>query len=284
MKRALAAITGFLCLGVHSFAFAASGDELQLDLEAWKSGREDETRQQLWLDQDAELQFEVQLFPDAPDGEGESALDRARDERIGDYVTANIEGSLVVFLDVPRTSWFAPYVRDIAERGIVSGYRDTAGKPSGYFGPGDNVTIEQMAKVMVLAAGKLSDDCPAYPVNLSASGNWSASYVSCAEKSGWVVYSDGTADVRQNATRGQVIVTMLQAFGVTPGPRTGTGFADVSFSTQFGSFIEKAQTDGIVSGYTDDDGIPNGLFGPEDPVTRAEFAKIVTLGKQQYAD
>ncbi|MBU1911611.1 S-layer homology domain-containing protein, partial [Patescibacteria group bacterium] len=40
--------------------------------------------------------------------------------------------------------------------------------------------------------------------------------------------------------------------------------------------------DGLVSGFADEDGNLTGLFGPSDPVTRAEIAKIVGMGMRIY--
>jgi hypothetical protein len=89
-------------------------------------------------------------------------------------------------------------------------------------------------------------------------------------------------DVHRNATRAEVISTVIQAFKVSELPATGTGFTDVTLSTQFASSIEQAFRDGVVSGYSDQDGNPTGLFGPAEPVNRAEFAKIVTIAMQVY--
>lgn len=255
--------------------------DAQADLDAWEATHEESLTTQHQIETDVLREEQTELFPAIGEEEG-STLEESRDDRIAAFVSVDVGGKLLVLRDVPRSAWFAPYVREIAERKIVSGYSDAAGAPTGLFGPGDNVTIEQMAKVMQLASGTFDPACPVPPVNVTASGSWSAAYISCAEQKAWAVYGDGTVDVHRNATRSEVIVTLLQAFNVQPGERTGEAFEDVSASTQFGAHIEKAKTDGIVSGYTDDNGIPNGLFGPEDPVTRAEFAKIVTLGMQVY--
>lgn len=57
------------------------------------------------------------------------------------------------FADVPPESWFAPYVEQAVRTGLASGYRDVRGKPSGYFGPADPVTIVQAYKMELVAAG-----------------------------------------------------------------------------------------------------------------------------------
>lgn len=52
------------------------------------------------------------------------------------------------FLDVPTSQWFAPYVREIARQGIISGYRDDKGSLTGYFGPGDSLSIGESLKIL----------------------------------------------------------------------------------------------------------------------------------------
>jgi len=259
------------------------GMQLTEDIDAWTALDEEHTADDNYQSADVEFQGSPELFPDTEDQQEGSRLDAVRDNRIEAFVSVEVDGKLVVFSDVPRTAWFAPYVREIAERRIVSGYRDAAGIATGLFGPADNVTVEQMAKVMLYASGRATDTClQTTPLNLTASGTWSAGFMACAEQAHWAIYEDGSVQSNRPANRGEVVMTMIQAFNKELGPRTGTGFTDVTLSSQFGAAIEQAQRDGIVSGYTDDTGTPTGLFGPEDAVTRAEFAKIVTLGIQLY--
>ena len=52
-------------------------------------------------------------------------------------------------------------------------------------------------------------------------------------------------------------------------------FKDVSKNHYAYEAIEWAKAKGIVSGYTDSKGNPNGLFGPNDDVTEAQFVKMV---------
>lgn len=262
---------------------ATPGEEFNADIDAWAAVDAEHATDMQNQDADSMFQSSPELFPDTSDQQEGSRLDAVRENRIDAFISVEVDGKLVVFSDVPRTAWFAPYVRDIAERRIVSGYRDAAGVATGQFGPGDNVTIEQMAKVMIYASGRAGDEClQKIPLNLTASGTWSAGFMACAETSQWAIYDDGTVAAGRPATRAEVVMTLVQAFNKETGPKTGSGFLDVTMSSQYGAAIEQAQRDGIVSGYTDDTGTPNGLFGPDDPVTRAEFAKIVTLGMQMY--
>ena len=208
-----------------------------------------------------------------------------RDDRTAGFLVIRIGTKDVTLRDVPLKEWFAPFVRSIAELGLVSGYRDAEGVPTGLFGPADPVTLEQMAKVAVLASGVDPASCPLPPKNLTSSGSWSASYVSCAERGEWAVYTDPAADLRRPATREEVVMTVLQAFKKEFDVDTASlTFTDVEKTSAYAPAIAKASTDGVVSGYTDGNGNLTGLFGPTNNVTRAEFSKIVSIALQLYAD
>lgn len=242
------------------------------DLEA-DQRREDASRA---FDQSAEL------FP-AVEKESDSTIGDQRDERTAEFLTIRVGAKEVVLRDIPLKEWFAPYVRDIAELQLVSGYRDGEGNPTGAFGPGDPVTLEQVAKVAVLSAGIDATSCRVPPANLSASGAWSAHYVGCAEQREWAVFADPLADVKRPATREEVVMTILQAFKRELDVDTASlTFEDVEKTGSYAPAIAKAATDGVVSGYTDGEGNLTGRFGPKNNVTRAEFAKIVSVSLQLY--
>ncbi|MFA6991658.1 MAG: S-layer homology domain-containing protein, partial [Candidatus Gracilibacteria bacterium] len=80
------------------------------------------------------------------------------------------------FTDVPKTAWSFQYVETAAAHQIVSGY---ATKP-GYYGPGDPVTREQYAKMLVEAYGwdLLDPATPTFPDVPSTS--WAYKYVETA--------------------------------------------------------------------------------------------------------
>lgn len=236
--------------------------------------------------QDASRAFyeSAELFP-AVDVESDSTIGDQRDERIAGYLTIRVGAKEVVLRDVPLKEWFAPYVRSIAELQLVSGYRDADGNPTGAFGPADPVTLEQVAKVAVLAAGIDATSCRVPPANLSASGAWSAQYVGCAEQRDWAVFADPLSDLRRPATREEVVMTILQSFNREFDVDTASlTFTDVEKTGAYAPAIAKAATDGVVSGYTDGEGNLTGTFGPKNDVTRAEFAKIVSVSLQLYGN
>ncbi len=227
--------------------------------------------------QDALFWENSELFPVA--GSGAAQVGRQRSA----HVAVSAHGETLTFRDVLLHQWHAPYVRDVAERGILSGYRDSLGRPSGLFGAGDPVTVEQLAKIAVETAGIDVTFCATgKPRNRTARQGWSLLYISCAEAQGWSVFRSEDLSVRRPATRAEVVVTILEAFGIDLGPAEGKFFVDVSAASPFAPAIEAAFRSGIVSGYLDARGKPTGRFGPGNLVTRAEVAKIVSLALQRY--
>lgn len=262
-------------------AKAASGFVVP-DLSSAFQAIDDISADQQRDDASREFYESVDFFPvvEAPSS---SFIEQERLDRTAEFLVIRVGAKQVLLRDVPVKEWFAPYVRNIAELQLVSGYRDPSGVPTGLFGPADSVTLEQLAKVAVLSTGIDATSCAAAPLNVSASGAWSASYIACAETRGWAVFSDGTVDVRRSATREEVVMTILQAykrdFGI---PTASMTFADVEKTGAYSPAIAQASADGVVSGYTDLEGNLTGFFGPKNNVTRAEFSKIISVALQLY--
>ncbi|MDD4319803.1 MAG: S-layer homology domain-containing protein [Candidatus Peribacteraceae bacterium] len=205
------------------------------------------------------------------------------EETSDEFVTVRSGGTTYALGDVPVRAWFGPYVRDMVLRGIVTGYRDAQGTPTGVFGPERPVSVEELAKMAVAAAGIDASACPV-PRNATAKGGWSASFVGCAEGKKFSIFSDATVDVRRPALRGEVVVTTLEAFGVALPAATDSPFSDVLPSAQFASAILRAAADGIVGGYKDAAGNATGTFAPDRQISRAEIAKVLSLAIQVYAE
>ncbi len=247
--------------------FEMYDEVIQYDNEAIEQGIEDQM-----------MESNAELFPE---NEGEEDATDAYSTS-DSHLTIKVDGVPVVLQDVPLFEWFSVYVRDVADKNLISGYKDANSRPAGQFGPADNVTIEQLAKIAVLAAGIDVYSCGGDIKNEAAIGGWSEKYIRCAEYLGWAVYAEGAVDIYSPATRTEVVLTVLQAFHVRISPRSGSLFEDVTTATPYAAAIETAAEAGIVSGYSDTDGNPTGQFGPDDFVNRAEAAKIFSLAFQVY--
>lgn len=288
MRRFVPLVVIATLLPLSSASAGPIGDltETLNDIAAYEQFLKEQEFDATTFQEDIDLESAADLFPDFVTASSAGMLEQRREERVAAFVVAKIGATEIVFRDVPRTEWFGPYIRTIAEQGIVNGDTDVNGKPTGTFRPNDPVLVEELAKIAIVSSNMDRGTCPESAKNLTASGSWSAPFIACAEAKGWWLFADGTVDVKRPATRSEVVFTVLNAFNVAGAATTGsgwlTGFQDVPTSSPFAVVIGRAHADGIVHGYADADGIPTGLFGPADPVTRAEIAKIVALALEVY--
>lgn len=265
---------------------AFAGDEFEYlgnDLDSFDRVLEEIDADQETFETEMDFQSTTRVFPASDDGQeddGSGSMAGVVPSTTHAYVY--IDDIAVIFADVPLDQWFAPFVLDMADRGIISGYKDASGTPLGAYGPADNVTLEQLAKIAVEAAKIDVSTCPATAKNPAASGRWSEGYIACAESLLWSVYAEGSIDVQGLASRRDVVLTVLQAFGKELEPSAKETFTDVPKTMAYRDAIEMAAIDGIVEGYKDADGKATGIFGPFDPVKRAEIAKIVSLSIKAY--
>lgn len=195
-----------------------------------------------------------------------------------EFVTMMDGNTMVTFEDVRLGEWFSQYVHNVARIGIVTGYKDGNGKPSGRYGPGDNVTVAQLAKIAVQIAGINENEYRGRSVNERARGQWFEKFFIVAEQNDWQVYRDDRQDPGRLATRAEVIATVLQALDILRVWPKGEMFTDVSARTKYAASIETAVTDGVLGGYED------GTFRPDAPINRAEIAKLISLVIQAYIE
>lgn len=193
-----------------------------------------------------------------------------------EFVVISVDGADVTLYDVPQDAWFSAFVFGAARRNVIGGYRDEAGNPNGQFGPGNNVTLAELAKIAHRLSG-ISEEAfiGVNPENAGALAQWFSPFIASAESRGWLVYQDTSIDPLRPATRAEVIATFLQALDVQAKWPKAQMFTDVTLRTRYAGAVETAAADGIVEGRTDERGKPLNLFAPNDPVNRAEIAKMI---------
>jgi len=81
-------------------------------------------------------------------------------------------------------------------------------------------------------------------------------------------YSDGSFGPDNTITRAE-FVTMAMRFAGVSGKTGSTGFPDVAGTYWAAGYIAAAVDGGYISGY------PNGTFGPDNQITRAEAVTIL---------
>lgn len=178
----------------------------------------------------------------------------------------SIQSQPVLFQDVPVREWFACPVHTVISEGIFSGYKNKNGELTGLYGPGDMITLGQLAKVATQLA--------AFPVGAEGSGDaWAAPYVEAASAMKLSAFTH-TVQAASPATRGIVLQTLLEVLKI---PLTDDEplYMDVPTGSLYAPVVATATRLGIVSG---DDG--QNTFRPNAPINRAEVAKMITLALQ----
>jgi hypothetical protein len=161
--------------------------------------------------------------------------------------------------------WSEIYVRRLYDLCVVEGYED------GNFRPNANVTRAELVKMGLFAngiepnRGCYDNDCGS-PFNDLDS--WQGRWVRPAYDRGIVEgYLYDEFRPNQAITRAEAVKVVLATYGYRPTNDTRSFFNDVH-GWQTG-WVERARLIGLVQG------IGNGNFDPNRPITRAEAAKVV---------
>lgn len=187
---------------------------------------------------------------------------------------------IIRFDDVPETEWFAAPIAAVARMGILTGYMDGSGALTGMFGPGNNVTRAELAKIAHRVGGFDESEFAGEPLaNTGALNTWYAPFIVSTEQRDWLIYTDKYFNLAAPATRGEVLVTLLQVLDIPLRWPTGRMFNDVTRRTPFAAAIETAAHDGVVSG-TGGGSPPS--FNPLGFINRAEMAKMVQKALEVY--
>ncbi|MBD3156394.1 hypothetical protein GF369_01060 [Candidatus Peregrinibacteria bacterium] len=161
--------------------------------------------------------------------------------------------------------WGREYIENLYVQGVVQGYED------GTFRPDEYVNRAELTKMALSAAGIEAEE----PSEGSGFGfedveGWQVEWVYPAWDRGIVEgYSQTMFAPGRNITRAEALKIAMLAFDVTvPDTSDEWAFEDTIDHWAI-SYINQAYLDFIVSGKTDS------LFYPNDPITRAETAKII---------
>jgi len=200
--------------------------------------------------------------------------------------TAAAADASALFSDIPANQWYTRFVSQVVDAGIMSGYTDDAGKPTGKFGPSDTLTLAQALKIVCEGAGYDEDTYASSPLWFGTSTHWSAKYLAVAGLEKFQVIN-GPIDLDRPATRAEVAALVSSAFGL--GPRmnsAGMEFKDVDHSgnTKYSFMIAQISADGVMSGDTDANGNYTGYFRPKDGVNRAEMTKVILAARAKYGE
>jgi len=102
---------------------------------------------------------------------------------------------------------------------------------------------------------------------------WFAPYVNALVTAGCLNTAGGYYYPADDLTRAHAVKLLVCAGGLEAGVPGHPTFKDVSLGHWAYSSVEIAYTHGVIDGYSGDQ---TGYFGPDDPITREQFAKMVT--------
>ncbi len=200
------------------------------------------------------------------EAEGEDEMGNTEDDVVEE------EMNLRPALQDIANHWAKDYVEQLVDRGVVSGYDD------GTFRPDAQVSRAEFAKMVLVALDyeiaepPLSEN-PFSDVDASA---WYAPYVAEAKEAGITSgYSDGTFKPDRPIQRAEALKMLFLAANIEVEAEGSSEFPDIAESDWFFGYVKKARELGIVGGYA------NGSFGPADPMTRGQVAKVIIMLLEQ---
>jgi hypothetical protein len=176
-----------------------------------------------------------------------------------------------VFLDVPMSDPFAPFIKAFYDAGITSGCTTNPSQ----FCPGGTVTRGQMAVFIERALGNFSPS-PS-PSGMFADLSPSDPFTPFIEEfyNAGITSGCTTSPLRYcpdtPVTRGQMAVFIERALGNFSPPAPAGIFTDVPPSHPFAAFIEEFYNAGITSGCT----TSPLRYCPDTPVTRGQMAVFI---------
>lgn len=222
------------------------------------------------LVKDSRLSFDIRIDCAAAD-----AIRAQATETEESFVTTKIGADSLAFTDVPQEAWYAVHMYNMAAYGILTGYSDAQGNPLGLMGPGNDVSIAELAKIAHKVGGIDERDHEPYDtLNRYVHAQWFAPFMVSAEARGWALFMDPLLKPDRPATRAEVLGTLYQAMDIRSDWPKGGIFADVNARTPFAGSVETAARAGVVdSGATDVNG--SAVFHPASPINRAELAKMI---------
>jgi hypothetical protein len=185
--------------------------------------------------------------------------------------------SAASFPDVKDDNFYAPYVNQLADAGIIEGM------PNGTFGLRAKVTRAEAAKMVSIIRGLDTKNAPAANFDDVKQGVWYSEYINALYQEKLV---DGISDEEfapnGTLTRAQFAKLVVDAYDLDLKPETKTPFTDVKEDVWYTDYVKTLYANGLINGKTAT------TFEPNSTIDRADFAKLLvdadlkfgfTLGK-----
>lgn len=204
-----------------------------------------------------------------------------------------LAGAATPYSDVPENAWYAYYVNAATGAGMVTGYADSSGNPTGRFGPEAGVTVAEFLKMALYSAGYHVP--PHFPMPevpdtfaLELRNNWYRPYIYLANQKHFSYFRTRTGGYDLLAQRAEVAQIITDVYGLDTlqtladdliGKRK---IKDVRRNDQYAPAIAKLFSLGIMTGDAGADGFPLGRVRPYDMLNRAEAVAILLRAQGKF--
>jgi|GEM_PF-4543137 len=180
------------------------------------------------------------------------------------------------YYDVPleQDDWYFDDVQELKDEGIIGGFKDENGNPTGYYGPSELITKAEMLKLVLEVSQR--GESNAMPKDSSAIGQWYQGYVAQFENMGMSYGGNWNEPI----TRRVAAVWISEAMELHEKVDGYNGeFSDVS-STDDDAIHFAAVYEYEV--FTGDSGAAT--LRPDDNMNRAEAAKVVRVAMEEVLE
>jgi hypothetical protein len=180
----------------------------------------------------------------------------------------------IEFFDI-KGHWGESYINTLRDNCGLNGYEDETGKPTGQFGPDTVITRAELAKVLLQCKfGKnveLDEKSEYFPDVKPET--WYVGFINKAKQLGWIKgYEDGTFRPDNSVNRAEALkMILLSTIDEALIEDSEIPFNDIGKNSWYRKFVAHAYKKNVINGY------PDGTFGPEKFMTRAEVSKVVRL-------
>lgn len=181
-----------------------------------------------------------------------------------------------VFDDLNGVEWAKEYINKLYNKGVISG------KGEKIFAPNDNLTREELCKMIALAFElEKNDECGAIPFGDVSSGDWYYDYVTVCYQNGIVKgISDDAFGVGKTVTREEISTILVRAAEAV-GKSLDYDITIYPFNDETEISDWALESVSILRECLIVNGVGNDYFAPKNNVTRAQASKMI-IGMLEY--
>lgn len=209
-------------------------------------------------------------YPTNEDGSGTGVGYQIALKITDDELPSIITEDIIPFSDIINKDWAKGYIADLVQQKVLVGYAD------GTFRPDEKVTRSEFAKMMVAGLKIPLVNCTRSSFVDITSDAWELEYVEAAKNfltgfyDGASYYYKGDSPaVREDMSVALVRALQLENQQVDVNELKSI-FSDWDeISVELRKYVLIAQKNGLIEGY------PDGRFGPQQSITRAETAAMI---------